>query len=142
FSPISLHLQVSSIKKFNGLNFPEWSNKFKSFYKASERSNRLNLMFIRMTVAKNIKSMIPKTDSVKKFMESSVVGTFMGTLTTMKFDSSRTMHEHVTKMINRVAKLEFMGLKVNKNFLVTFMTISLPPQYGPFQINYNTIKDK
>ena len=66
----------------------------------------------------------------------------MGTLTTMKFDGSRTMHEHITEMINIAARLGSMGMKVDEIFLVTLIVNSLPPQYGPFQINYNTIKDK
>ncbi|KAK6921432.1 hypothetical protein RJ641_011939 [Dillenia turbinata] len=85
FAPVSLHSQVSFIKKFNGLNLPEWSEqvqfhlgvldlelvllhdkpanitntsstKQKSFNKALARSNRLRLMFMQMTIAENIKS--------------------------------------------------------------------------------------
>lgn len=62
---------------------------------------------MQMTIAENIKSTIPKTDSAKKYMEfvksichfgtidKSVVGTLMGKLTTMKFDGYHTMHEHL-----------------------------------------------
>ena len=31
---------------------------------------------------------------------------------------------------------------MNENFRVQFIMNFMPPQYGPFQINYNTIKDK
>ena len=61
----------------------------------------------------------------------------MGTLTTIKFDGSRTMHEHVI-----VARLKSLGMNVDKNFLVQFIINLLPSEYGPFQINYNTMKDK
>ncbi|XP_068483167.1 uncharacterized protein [Phaseolus vulgaris] len=105
-------------------------------------------------MTESIRSTIPKTDDAKKFLESvesmsqfdtadkSIAGTLMGTLTTMKFDGGRTMHEHLTEMKNIAARLKSMGLEVNENFLVQFIMNSLPPQYGPFQINYNTIKDK
>ena len=33
-------------------------------------------------------------------------------------------------------------MNVDEFFLVQFILNSLPPQYGPFQINYNTMKDK
>ncbi|GAV72124.1 UBN2 domain-containing protein [Cephalotus follicularis] len=169
--------------KFNGLNFSEWSEQVqfhlgvldldlalstdksaaltdtssteqRSFHKAWERSNRLSLMFMRMTVANNIKSTIPVTDNAKEFMKSvenlsqsesadkSRAGTLMGTLTTIKYDGSRTMHEHVTEMANIAARLRSMGMKVDESFLVQFIINSLPSEYGPFQINYNTIKDK
>ncbi|GAV67989.1 hypothetical protein CFOL_v3_11492, partial [Cephalotus follicularis] len=82
------------------------STEQRSFHKAWERSNKLSLMFIQMTIANNIKSTIPVTDNTKEFMQSvenlspfesvdkSRAGTLMGTLTTLKYDGSRTMHEH------------------------------------------------
>jgi len=58
-----------------------------------------------MTIANNIKLVLPKTESGTKFMkfvkecsqtaDKFLVVTLMHTLTTMKFDGSRTMHEHV-----------------------------------------------
>ncbi|RVW83257.1 hypothetical protein CK203_039611 [Vitis vinifera] len=35
-----------------------------------------------------------------------------------------------------------MGMEVNENFLMQFIINSLPSQYAPFQMGYNTIKDK
>ena len=59
--------------------------------------------------------------------DNPVARTPMGTLTTMKFDGSCTMHEHVTEIINTTRRLESMGLKVNESFLGTFIMNSLPP---------------
>ena len=42
--------------------------------------------------------------------DKSVVGTLMSTLTTMKFDGSRTMYEHVIEMINIAARLKTLGI--------------------------------
>src|SRR5262249_32484075 len=66
----------------------------------------------------------------------------MGTLTTMKFDGSRTMHDHVNEMSNIAARLKSLGMNVDEDFLVQFVLNSLPSEYGPFQMNYNTMKDK
>ncbi|XP_022868756.1 uncharacterized protein LOC111388311 [Olea europaea var. sylvestris] len=179
--PVSLHSHTSSVPLFNRLNFSDWCEQVqfnlgvldldlalqvkkpadltdesnadeKSFHKAWERSNRLSLMFMQMTLAKNIKSTIPKTESAKEYMklvkersqiaDKSLAGTLMGTLTTMKFDGSRTMHEHVTEMSNIAARLKTLGMTVDENFLVQFIINSLPPEYGPFHMNYNTLKDK
>jgi len=60
----------------------------------------------------------------------------------MKIDGSHTMHEHVIKMTNITARLKSLGMTVNENFLVHFILNSLSSEYGPFQMNYNTIKDK
>jgi len=145
---------------FNGLNFSDWneqvqfnldvldldlaimeeksatitdasSNEEKVHYKVWERYNRLNLMFMRMTVADIIKTALPKTDNAKQFMglvrersqtvDKSLAGTLMSTLTTMKFDGSCTMHEHVIEMTNIAARLKTLGMAVNENFLVQFI---------------------
>ncbi|KAA0033348.1 Retrovirus-related Pol polyprotein from transposon TNT 1-94 [Cucumis melo var. makuwa] len=66
----------------------------------------------------------------------------MSTLTNLKFDGSRTIHEHILEMTNLAARLKTMGMEVNENFLVTFILNSLPSEYGPFHMNYNTLKDK
>ena len=180
--PVSLHSHASSVPLFNGLNFSDWweqvqfhlgvldldlalqvekptaitdksSTEEKALHKAWERSNRLSLMFMRMTVANNIKSTLTTTESAKEFKkfveeksqtaDKSLAGTLMSTFTTMKYDGSRTMHEHVLEMTTLVAKLKNLGMNVDEYFLVQFILNSLPPeQYGPFQMNYNTIKDK
>ena len=97
---------------------------------------------MRMSIANSIKSALPKTENAKEFMifveecfqitDKSLVGTLMGTLTTMKFDGSRTMHEHVIEMTNIAARLKSLGMNVDENFLVQFIINSLPSEYGPF----------
>ncbi|XP_075077226.1 uncharacterized protein LOC142163969 [Nicotiana tabacum] len=124
----------------------------KSFHKAWERSNRLSLMFMRMNIANNIKSTIPQTESAREYLkfveehfcsaDKSLAGTLMAELTTMKFDGSRNMQNHIIEMTNIAARLQTLGMKVDDSFLVQFILNSLPLEYGPFQINYNTIKDK
>ncbi|TYK25798.1 UBN2_2 domain-containing protein [Cucumis melo var. makuwa] len=145
-APVSLYSHATSIIKFNGLNFSDWceqirfhlgvldldlaflsekpaaitsasSDEDRSFYKAWERSNRLSLMFMRMTVANNIKSTIKNTEDAKEFMKSvekcsqsesadkSLAGTLMSTLTNIKFDGSRTIHEHILEMTNLAASM-------------------------------------
>jgi len=72
--------------------------------------------------------------------DKSLVGTLMSTLTTMKFDGSRIIH--VIEMTNIAARLKTLGMIVNENFLVHFILNSLTFEYGPFQMSYNTMKDK
>ena len=45
------------------------SNEEKAHYKAWARSNRLSLMFMRISIASNIKLALPKTDDAKGFMK-------------------------------------------------------------------------
>ncbi|XP_047257516.1 uncharacterized protein LOC124889599 [Capsicum annuum] len=128
------------------------SDEEKSYYKHWDRSNRLGLMFMRMHIVCNIKTTLSKTENAKELLklveessqttDKSLAGTLMGTLTTMKFDGSRTMHKHVIEMTNIAARLKFLRMEVEQNFLVQFIINSLPSEYGPFQMNYNTMKDK
>jgi len=98
FVPISLHSHAMCVPVFNGLNFRDWSeqvqfhfgvldidlalqveksiaitdassNEEKAHYKAWKRSNRLSLMFMRISIISNIKSTLPKTDNAKEFMK-------------------------------------------------------------------------
>ena len=52
------------------------------------------------------------------------------------------MHEHVIEMTNIAVRLKTLGMTVNENFLVQFILKSLPSEYDPFQMSYNTMKDK
>ncbi|KAF7144851.1 hypothetical protein RHSIM_Rhsim04G0079900 [Rhododendron simsii] len=130
------------------------SAEAKSLLEAWERSNRLGLMFMRMTIANNIKTTLPDAEDAKVYLTSietrfkqadkSLAGTLMAKLTTMKHDGSHGMHEHVLEMTNLAAQLKNLGMSVDEFFLVQFVlnSLSLSPQYEPFQINYNTMKDK
>jgi len=44
-------------------------NEEKAHYRAWEKSNRLSLMFMRMSIANNIKSALSKTENAKEFMK-------------------------------------------------------------------------
>ena len=50
--------------------------------------------------------------------DKSLAGTIIATLIIMKFNSSYSMHVHVIEMTNIVAKLKFLGMNVDKKFLV------------------------
>ena len=90
----------------------------KSFYEAWERSNRLSLNLMRMTMAENVKLAMPKINNAKEFMlkikeysqsdiaDKSIVGTLMSELTTKKFDWSQPIHDHVIIMANLAEKLK------------------------------------
>ncbi|KAK9163089.1 hypothetical protein Syun_003991 [Stephania yunnanensis] len=109
---------------------------------------------MRMTIVENVKPSMPKTSDAKEFMiqlkeysqsdiaDKSIVGSLMSELTTKKFEWSQPIHDHVTSMSNLAAKLKAMGMDVSESFLVQFIINSLPPEFGQFQVNYNTIKEK
>jgi len=94
---------------------------------------------MHMSIANNIKSALPKTKSAKEFMKSmeecsqtadkSLARTLMNTLTTMKFDGSRTMHEYAIELTNIAAKLKksIYGLEqLSKNGILSSMILLRP----------------
>nr|XP_023875586.1 uncharacterized protein LOC111988062 [Quercus suber] len=124
----------------------------KPLYKTGEKSNRLSIIFMRMTIANNINTTLSKTNSAKEFLlnvedrfkitDKSLTGTITSKLATMKFDGKRGIQEHVIEMTNLAAQLKTRGINVDDFFLIQFILNSLPPLFEPFQINYNTMKDK
>jgi len=92
-----------------------------------------------MSIANNIKSPFPEIENAKEFMKfveersQTADKSLVGTLITMKFDGSRTMHEHVIEMTNIAARLKSLGIAVDDIFLVQFILNSLPSEYGPYR---------
>ncbi|KAL5757171.1 hypothetical protein ACOSQ2_021917 [Xanthoceras sorbifolium] len=90
-----------------------------------------------MSVANNIKSTLPKTETAKQFMN------FMEEHSqTADKSLAGTLMEHVIEMTNITTKLKSLGMNVDNNFLVQFIINSLPSEYSLFQMKYNTMKDK
>ncbi|KAK9756504.1 hypothetical protein RND81_01G102400 [Saponaria officinalis] len=149
----NLYASANSVVKFNGLNYDEWSEQIRftlgimaldfaiitdeeppaitdesskdeiSLYESWERSNRLSLILMRMTMAESIKPSMPKTEKAKEFMtkikecsQSELAdksGSLMSELTNKKYDlhNSESMHTHVTEMSNLAAKLKKLGME-------------------------------
>ncbi|XP_016494370.2 uncharacterized protein LOC107813597 [Nicotiana tabacum] len=124
----------------------------KANYEQRERSNHLSLMLIKAHISQSIRGSIPKIDKVKAYMKAideqfvssnkALASTLMKRLSSMTFDRSRTVREHIMEMRDIDAKLKSPEVDMSETFLVHFILNSLPAKYGPFKISYNTHKDK
>ena len=84
--------------------------------KAWAKSNRLSLMFMRITITNNIKTSLPQTEFASEFLKSveehfkradkSLAGTLMAELTTMKYDGQKCIQQHILNKIEKAAKLK------------------------------------
>ena len=84
----------------------------------------------------NIKATLPEYETTKELMtglkdrsqaaDKSLGSNLMAELTTMKFDGSFSMHEHLLLMTSKAAKLNSLGFTVDDSFLVQFILNSLP----------------
>ncbi|KAL6328467.1 hypothetical protein AAG906_038342 [Vitis piasezkii] len=86
----------------------KWNNQKQA------RSNKLDLMFMRMTIANNIKTSLPQTE----FHDKSLAGTLMAELTTMKYDGQKGIQQHILNMTEKAAKLKALGMGMDESFLV------------------------
>ncbi|KAG5228069.1 Retrovirus-related polyprotein from transposon [Salix suchowensis] len=162
--PTHLNSHASSVPILTGTNFSEWKEQVeftlgvldldlallkdkpdpltdkstpeeKTLFNAWERSDRLSIMFLRMTIASNIKTSLPKPENAKDYMKAieerfktadkSLAGKLMADLTTIKFDGTRSMHEHVIEMTNLAAKLRNLGMTVDDTGHSKFTTTLL-----------------
>ena len=52
------------------------------------------------------------------------------------------VHENIMEMRDIATQLKALKVNLSKTFLVHYILNTLPQQYGPFKISYNTHKDK
>nr|GMC49360.1 UBN2 domain-containing protein [Ipomoea batatas] len=175
---------MNAIVRFNGLDYQDWSEQVKFYLaltgldlslntkefaaltnKSSQeekeyhekwmRSNKMCLNLMKITMAENMKPMMPKVDITSEFMgnvkkvsmseivDKSIAGNLMTELTSMKFDWSMLIHDHCNQMANIAAQLKGMGMELSESWLVHLVINSLPPaEFGQFHVNYNTLKEK
>ncbi|KAK2969695.1 LOW QUALITY PROTEIN: hypothetical protein RJ640_000579, partial [Escallonia rubra] len=63
-------------------------------------------------------------------------------MVTLKYSGSSGVREHILRMNDMASQLKGLDMKISKGFLVHFIMTSLPAQFGPFKINYNTQEEK
>ncbi|XP_019228841.1 PREDICTED: uncharacterized protein LOC109209929 [Nicotiana attenuata] len=117
----------------------------KADYERWEQSDRLSLMLIKTHISQSIRGSIPNNDKVKAYTKAideqfvssdkALTNTLMKRLSSMTFDKSRTVREHIMEMRDIVAKLKFLEVDMSEPFLVHFILNSLPAEYGPFKIS-------
>ncbi|GJV90358.1 hypothetical protein Tco_1538171 [Tanacetum coccineum] len=105
-----------------------------------------------MIIKNSISITIPDSENAKEYL-SSVEEQFKGNskahastlilkMLTTKYDEVSGVHEHIMMMSDMANKLKGMDMEISEGFLVHFIMTSLPMQFGPFKINYNTQKEK
>ena len=58
-------------------------------------------------------------------------------LTSIKYNGTLGVREHIFTMTNIVSKLKEVDITVPEKYLVQFIFISLPLEFGPFKVAYN-----
>lgn len=85
-------------------------------------------MVMKIIIAKNIKNSLPTIEDIQIFskiveqrfrsIEKSLAGTLMAKLIIMKYNEAKGMQEHILEMNNIAARLQTLGMKVDKSFII------------------------
>ncbi|KAL4271452.1 hypothetical protein GQ457_13G004180 [Hibiscus cannabinus] len=123
-----------------------------ALYEKWERSNRLSIMFIKSKVPADVRGSIEQYKNVqdllvaieKQFQTSQklLANTLIMKFTSLKLTTVKGVRDHINKMRDLAARLKALEVEMSDSFLVHYILNTLPPQYGPFKISYNTHKDK
>ena len=121
-------------------------------YERWEKSNRLSMMYIKTKISAGIRDSIEQHENVRELLKAideqfvtsdkALASTLIMKFTSLKLTGIRGVREHIMEMRDIVAQLKKLEVEMSESFLVHFILNTLPPQYGPFKISYNTHKDK
>ncbi|RVW62445.1 Retrovirus-related Pol polyprotein from transposon TNT 1-94 [Vitis vinifera] len=121
-------------------------------YERWEKSNRLSVMYIKTKISASIRGSIEQHENVRELLKTideqfvtsdkALASTLIMKFTSLKLTGIRGVREHIMEMRDIVAQLKKLEVEMSESFLVHFILNTLPPQYGPFKISYNTHKDK
>ncbi|KAK2975793.1 hypothetical protein RJ640_022318 [Escallonia rubra] len=130
----------------------ESSTEQKAAYEKWERSNRISLMIMKGSITTAIPRAIPDSDNAKmylahieeQFQSSSKAHatTLITKMVTLKYSGSNGVCEHILRMNDMASQLKGFDMEISEGFLVHFIMTSLPAQFDPLKINYNTQKEK
>ena len=117
-----------------------------------ERSNCLSIMFVKTHICAGIRGSMEKHVKVRdllkaideqfaksdKFLASILIIQFLS----LRLTEIRGVRDHIMHMMDISAQLKSLEVSMSESFLVHYILCTLPPQYSPFKISYNTHKDK
>ena len=109
-------------------------------------------MFIKTKISTGIRGSVKQIDKVKPLLKSidEQFATFEKALAStliMQFSSTKLteitgVRDHIMHIRDIAAQLKSLEVTMSDTFLVHYILNTLPQQYDPFKISYNTYKDK
>ena len=74
--------------------------------------------------------------------DKTLASTLIMKFSSLRLTSVKGVREYIMKMRDISAQLKKLEVDMSESFLVHFILNTLPHEYGPFKISYNTHKDK
>jgi hypothetical protein len=123
-----------------------------TLYERWEQSNRLSMMFIKTKISASIRGSVDQHEKVRDLLKAiddqfvtsdkALASTLIMKFSSLRLTSVKGVREHIMQMRDTVAQLKKLKVEISESFLVHYILNTLPHQYGPFKISYNTHKDK
>ena len=127
----------------------------KKMWESWERSNRLMMSFLKLSIAPNVKPSQPKTENVREFVaeikkctmtdivDKSIVATLINDLSNREYTIAQSMEEHITHMVNTYNRLKGLDMDLGERVLVEFLLKSCKgDDFKKFRRTYNQLKEK
>ncbi|XP_039853542.1 uncharacterized protein LOC120711928 [Panicum virgatum] len=86
------------------------------------------------------KAYLAKVEENFKSSSKTYASTLIMKMLTSQYDGQSGIREHIMSMCDMANKLKTLDMAISDGFLVHFIMTSLPAQYSPFKISYNTQK--
>ena len=123
-----------------------------SLHEKRERSNIFSVLFRKTKISIDICGYVEQIDKLKPLLKSideqfatsnkALTATLIMQFSSTKLTGIREVHDHIMRMRDILAQLKTLEVTMLETFLVHYILNTLPQQYGPFKISYNTHKDK
>ena len=127
----------------------------KKMWENWERSNRLMMSFLKLSIVPNVKPSQPKTKNVREFVveikkctmtdivDKSIVAALINDLSNREYTIAQSMEEHITHMVNTYNCLKSLDMDLGERVLVEFLLKSCKgDDFKQFRRTYNQIKEK
>jgi len=124
-----------------------------ALYEQWERSNQLNVMFIKTKISVGIHDFVNQHEKVQNLLKAiddqsitsdkALASTLIMKFSSLRLTSVKGVCEYIMQLQDispQLKKLEVVD--ISESFVVHFILSTLLPKYGPFKISYNTHKDK
>ena len=107
-------------------------------------------MFIKTHISAGIHGSIEKYDKVQDLLKEfddqfsksmkSLASTLITQFSTLQLIGVKSVRDHIMRMMDITAQLKNLEVTILESSLVQYILCTLPPQYSPFTISYNTHK--
>ncbi|KAK3024214.1 hypothetical protein RJ639_044683 [Escallonia herrerae] len=141
-SPAAIIGYLSSIESLSGTNFRKWKEQISIILRVMDLDYALR---VDAPLPLRLKALLSKMRLMKEQFQGSSkarVTTLITKMVTLKYSGSNGVREHILRMNDMASQLKGLDMEISEGFLVLFIMTSLPAQFGPFKINYNTQKEK